>query len=102
MESGSFGFRRVARGRRRHYGLPAGLCAARRAEDRRRPAPHTQQPSRPLKVLFALMAILLIAYVVSVIARRDVDSWPAVDGWGVAAARARREPAVHGPRVCRS
>ena len=85
MESGSFGLDGVGGDAVDATAFPPGFVLPAAAEDRRRPAPHTQQPSRPLKVLFALMAILLIAYVVSVIARRNVDSWPAVDGWGVAA-----------------
>lgn len=34
--------------------------------------------------VYATMAILLIAYTASVIVRRDVNSWPVVDDWGVA------------------
>jgi diguanylate cyclase (GGDEF)-like protein len=42
------------------------------------------EASPALKALYALMAILLVAYIVSAIVRSSVDTWPAIDGWGVA------------------
>lgn len=84
MESGTFGLNGVrtdgvdATGSAPSPALPAA------ADDRRRPAFPGQRSNRPLTIVYALMAILLIAYLGSVIARRDVNSWPAVDGWGVA------------------
>jgi hypothetical protein len=34
--------------------------------------------------VFALLAVVLIAYLVSLLARRDGVTWPAIDSWGVA------------------
>ncbi len=53
--------------------------------DRRQPAPPEPLVGPRLKVAFAVMAILLTAYLISAVLRQDVNSWPAVDGWGVAA-----------------
>ena len=35
--------------------------------------------------VYSGMAILLLAYIVSVVVRRDGEIWPAIDYWGVAA-----------------
>ena len=82
MESGTFGLE----GRR----VDGADVSAARAElepltpsDRRRIPPRTYI-SGPLKTVYVVMAVLLIAYVVSVVVRRDVDSWPVIDNWGVA------------------
>jgi diguanylate cyclase (GGDEF)-like protein len=37
-----------------------------------------------IKGFYALLAVLLVGYVVSELVRRNVDSWPIVDKWGVA------------------
>src|SRR5579875_2986071 len=50
--------------------------------DRRRSAAPARL-SGPLKAVYLVMAAVLGAYVVSVIVRRDVSSWPVVDSWGV-------------------
>jgi len=46
-------------------------------------------PSRPVpgfvKAAYALMAVLLVAYIVSEVVRPSGQSWPSIDGWGVAA-----------------
>jgi hypothetical protein len=56
----------------------------RRSADRdRRRRLAMSEAGRGLKSVYALMAVLLIGYAVLVIVRRDVDSWPAVDDWGV-------------------
>ena len=52
--------------------------------DRRRPAPALTHAGPRVKALYALMAIVLIGYVVSVVVRPNGDTWPAVDFWGVA------------------
>ena len=52
--------------------------------DRRRPALALTQAGPRIRTLYALMAIVLIGYVVSVIVRPNGESWPAVDSWGVA------------------
>jgi diguanylate cyclase (GGDEF)-like protein len=84
MESGSFGLDRAGGDAVDATASPVGFALP-AAADRRRSAPHAAHPSRPLKLVYALMAILLIAYTVSVIVRPEVDSWPAIDTWGVAA-----------------
>ncbi len=53
--------------------------------DRRRSLPAAAHISGPLKTVYLVMAMLLIAYVISVLVRQNVDSWPIVDNWGVAA-----------------
>lgn len=40
---------------------------------------------RRVLAIYAGMVVLLIAYIVSEIVRRDGQIWPAIDGWGVAA-----------------
>ena len=40
---------------------------------------------RRILPVYSGMAILLVAYVVSEIVRRDGEIWPAIDNWGVAA-----------------
>ena len=40
---------------------------------------------RPLWVVYAGMATLLTAYIISVLVRPPGDTWPWIDGWGVAA-----------------
>jgi diguanylate cyclase (GGDEF)-like protein len=56
----------------------------RRSADRDRRQWLAMPEARPaLKVLYALMAVLLVAYLVSELFRRDAGSWPAVDDWGV-------------------
>jgi diguanylate cyclase (GGDEF)-like protein len=53
-------------------------------QDRRRVASGMTQAGPRVEAVYALMAILLIGYAVSVIVRPTGDSWPAVDSWGVA------------------
>ena len=43
------------------------------------------EPRSALWVVYAVMATLLAAYLVSLMVRSADDSWPWVDGWGVAA-----------------
>jgi diguanylate cyclase len=57
----------------------------RRLADRdRRHQLFVSEASPALKGTYALMAVLVVAYIVSALIRRNVDSWPAVDNWGVA------------------
>ncbi len=83
MESGTFGLE----GRRADG---ADVSAARSElepltpSDRRRSPPPAAQMSGPLKVVYLVMAVLLVAYVISAVVRQNVDSWPIVDNWGVA------------------
>jgi diguanylate cyclase (GGDEF)-like protein len=62
----------------------AGQELDRRSADRDRRRWLTMpEAGRGLKLLYALMAVLLVAYIVSTLVRKDLDSWPAVDDWGV-------------------
>ena len=82
MESGTFLEGRLAEG--------ADVAAARSEleqltpPDRRRSLARAAHLSGPLKTVYLVMAVLLVAYVISVIVRPNVDSWPIVDNWGVA------------------
>ena len=39
---------------------------------------------RRVRIIYALMAVCLVAYVISEIVRRNGQTWPWLDGWGVA------------------
>ena len=54
------------------------------AGERRRAPPALASAPMPVRVVYALMAALLLAYVVSEATRSSADSWPIVDNWGVA------------------
>jgi len=84
MESGTFGLDGVGGDAVDATALPQRFELPAADEDRRRAGPSAAAVSPRLKAVYAVMTVLLVAYVVSVIVRRDVNSWPAVDDWGVA------------------
>ncbi|MDE3134278.1 MAG: EAL domain-containing protein [Acidobacteriota bacterium] len=55
----------------------------RRSDRDRRPWLAMPAAGPGLKLIYALMAVLVIAYLVSELLRRNAQSWPAVDAWGV-------------------
>ena len=85
MHSGTFGLEGVGGDAVDATVPPPGFDLPAAAEDRRRAAPSPPLVGPRLKAVYAVMTVLLVAYVISVIVRRDVDSWPVVDDWGVSA-----------------
>jgi diguanylate cyclase len=54
--------------------------------ERRRPAPLAPERfTRPVWAAYGVLAVCLVAYIVSEIVRRDGQTWPWLDNWGVAA-----------------
>ena len=83
MDSRTFGLEGRAADRVTHK--DAGQDLDRRDADRDPRRPLTMPDAGPaVRRVYALMGVLLVAFVTSAIVRRDLNSWPAVDDWGVA------------------
>ena len=49
------------------------------------PAAEVERPSGGLQAVYGILGVVLLAYVVSLVVRRNGETWTSIDGWGVSA-----------------